>query len=61
MAYNEKHLAKLADLKALGTKQKEVADALAERIDTLEGVGSQANVIETISFFRCSFFTAHKL
>ena len=27
MAYNEKHLAKLADLKALGTKQKEVADA----------------------------------
>lgn len=48
MAYNENHLAKLADLKALGTKQKEVADALAERIDTLEGVGSQANVIETI-------------
>lgn len=48
MAYNEKHLAKLADLKALGTKQKEVDDALAERIDTLEGVGSQANVIETI-------------
>ena len=48
MAYNEKHLVKLADLKALGTKQKEVADALAERIDTLEGVGSQANVIETI-------------
>lgn len=48
MAYNEKHLAKLADLKALGTKQKEVADALSERIDTLEGVGSQANVIETI-------------
>lgn len=48
MAYNEKHLAKLADLKALGTKQKEVADGLAERIDTLEGVGSQANVIETI-------------
>lgn len=48
MAYNEKHLAKLADLKALGTKQKEVSDALAERIDTLEGVGSQANVIETI-------------
>lgn len=46
MAYNEKHLAKLADLKALGTKQKEVDDALAERIDTLEGVGSQANVIE---------------
>ena len=48
MAYNEKHLAKLADLKALGTKQKEVADALSERIDTLEVVGSQANVIETI-------------
>lgn len=48
MAYNEKRLSKLADLKALGTKQKEVADALAERIDTLEGVGSQANVIETI-------------
>lgn len=34
MAYNEKHLAKLADLKALGTKQKEVADALAARVDT---------------------------
>lgn len=48
MAYNGKHLVKLDDLKALGTKQKEVADALAERIDTLEGVGSQANVIETI-------------
>lgn len=43
MAYNEKHLVKLADLKALGTKQKEVADALAERVDTLENVGSQAN------------------
>lgn len=28
MAYNGKHLAKLDDLKALGTKQKEVADAL---------------------------------
>ena len=27
MAYNGKHLAKLDDLKALGTKQKEVADA----------------------------------
>ena len=26
MAYNEKHLVKLADLKALGTKQKEVAE-----------------------------------
>ena len=31
MAYNGKHLAKLDDLKALGTKQKEVADALAAR------------------------------
>ena len=48
MAYNGKHLAKLDDLKALGTKQKEVADALAARVDTLENVGSQANVIETI-------------
>lgn len=38
MAYNEKHLVKLADLKALGTKQKEVADALAARVDTLENV-----------------------
>ena len=28
MAYNEKHLVKLADLKALGTKQKEVALSL---------------------------------
>lgn len=46
MAYNEKHLVKLADLKALGTKQKEVADALAARVDTLENVGSQANVLE---------------
>ena len=41
MAYNGKHLAKLDDLKALGTKQKEVADALAARVDTLENVGSQ--------------------
>lgn len=48
MAYNEKHLAKLADLKALGTKQKEVADALAARVDTLENVGSQANVLEGV-------------
>lgn len=48
MAYNGKHLAKLDDLKALGTKQKEVADALAERVDTLENVGSQANVLEGV-------------
>lgn len=48
MAYNEKHLVKLADLKALGTKQKEVADALAARVDTLENVGSQANVLEGV-------------
>jgi hypothetical protein len=41
MAYNGKHLAKLDDLKALGTKQKEVADALAARVDTLENVGSR--------------------
>lgn len=46
MAYNGKHLAKLDDLKELGTKQKEVADALAARVDTLENVGSQANVLE---------------
>lgn len=32
MAYNGKHLEKLDDLKALGTKQKEVADALAALI-----------------------------
>lgn len=48
MAYNGKHLAKLDDLKAMGTKQKEVADALAERVDTLENVGSQANVLEGV-------------
>lgn len=48
MAYNGKHLAKLDDLKALGTKQKEVADALAARVDTLENVGSQANVLEGV-------------
>lgn len=51
MAYNEKHLVKLADLKALGTKQKEVADALAARVDTLENVGSQANVLEGVKVF----------
>lgn len=43
MAYNEKHLVKLADLKALGTKQKEVADALAA---ILEGKADKATTLD---------------
>lgn len=58
MAYNEKHLVKLADLKALGTKQKEVADALAARVDTLENVGSQANVLEGVKVNGTALATA---
>lgn len=61
MAYNEKHLAKLADLKALGTKQKEVADALAARVDTLENVGSQANVLEGVKVNGVALSIAEKM
>lgn len=61
MAYNEKHLVKLADLKALGTKQKEVADALAARVDTLENVGSQANVLEGVKVNGTALAIANKM
>lgn len=61
MAYNEKHLVKLADLKALGTKQKEVADALAARVDTLENVGSQANVLEGVKVNGTALDIANKM
>lgn len=61
MAYNEKHLAKLADLKALGTKQKEVADALAARVDTLENVGSQANILEGVKVNGTALSIANKM
>ena len=61
MAYNEKHLAKLADLKALGTKQKEVADALAARVNTLENVGSQANVLEGVKVNGTALAIANKM
>ena len=61
MAYNEKHLVKLADLKALGTKQKEVADALAARVDTLENVGSQANVLEGVKVNGTALSIANKM
>ena len=61
MAYNEKHLAKLADLKALGTKQKEVADALAARVDTLENVGSQANVLDGVKVNGTALSIANKM
>jgi hypothetical protein len=61
MAYNEKHLVKLADLKALGTKQKEVADALAARVDTLENVGSQANVLEGVKVNGVALAIAEKM
>ena len=61
MAYNEKHLAKLADLKALGTKQKEVADALAARVDTLEDVGAQANVLEGVKVNGVALAIAEKM
>ena len=61
MAYNGKHLAKLDDLKALGTKQKEVADALAARVDTLENVGSQANVLEGVKVNGTALSIANKI
>lgn len=61
MAYNEKHLVKLADLKALGTKQKEVADALAARVDTLENVGSQTNVLEGVKVNGTALAIANKM
>lgn len=61
MAYNEKHLVKLADLKALGTKQKEVSDALAARVDTLENVGSQANVLEGVKVNGTALAIANKM
>ena len=61
MAYNGKHLSKLDDLKALGTKQKEVADALAARVDTLENVGSQANVLEGVKVNGTALAIANKM
>ena len=61
MAYNGKHLAKLDDLKALGTKQKEVSDALADRVKTLENVGSQANVLEGVKVNGTALSIANKM
>lgn len=61
MAYNGKRLSKLDDLKALGTKQKEVADALAARVDTLENVGSQANVLEGVKVNGTALSIANKM
>ena len=61
MAYNEKHLVKLADLKEMGNKQKEVADALAARVDTLENVGSQANVLEGVKVNGTALSIANKM
>lgn len=46
--YNEQKLTRLAALKALAQRTKGVTDALSTRIGVLEGVGSQANVLESV-------------
>lgn len=48
MAYNEEKLARLKHLKQLAQKAKAESDAVATRVKALEGVGAQANKIESI-------------
>jgi hypothetical protein len=48
MAYNAESYARLTHLKALGAKQKAITDAQATRIEALENVGAQANILEGI-------------
>lgn len=48
MAYDETKLSQVAHLKSLAKKAKAQTDAVAARVSTLEGVGAQANKIETI-------------
>lgn len=46
--YDLEKIPSLKHLQELGRRQKAVTDALSRRIGTLENVGSQANVIESI-------------
>lgn len=48
MAYNANALVRLSALKNLAAKTKATTDALDTRVAALEGVGAQANVIESI-------------
>ena len=48
MAYNANALVRLSALKNLAAKTKATTDALDTRVTALEGVGAQANVIESI-------------
>ena len=48
MAYDENKLARLKHLKQVAQKAKAESDAVAARVKTLEDVGAQANVIESI-------------
>ena len=46
--YDINHITKLGHLQKLAQKENQKAEALAARVDALERVGAQANVIETV-------------
>ena len=48
MPYNTNSLLTLGGLKTYAQKVKQEADTLASRVDALEGVGAQANVLESV-------------
>ena len=48
MSYNTNSLLTLGGLKTYAQKVKQEADTLASRVTALEGVGAQANVLESV-------------
>lgn len=61
MAYDLSHFAKLGHLKSLGLAVKNVTDGLDSRIDALEAVGAQANVLEGVKVNGTALAIANKM
>ena len=60
MSYNTNSLLTLGGLKTYAQKVKQEADTLASRVTALEGVGAQANVLESVKVNGVALEIAHK-
>ena len=60
MPYNTNSLLTLGGLKTYAKKVKQEADTLASRVDALEGVGAQANVLESVKVNGAALAIAQK-
>ena len=60
MPYNTNSLLTLGGLKTYAQKVKQEADTLASRVDALEGVGAQANVLESVKVNGAALAIAQK-